>query len=426
MNKQTVILGGGLTGLGCAKHIPGSVIYEAKSHPGGHVYSHKQGGFFFDEGAHICHSKDAAWVEELYRNAGSVVRMEQSLVSNYWHGLWITYPVQNHLRNLPPDLRIKALTEIVTAQSELKDKTPANYLEWCRNQYGEFLTGRFYREYTDKYWRTPMQEMDIDWLAGRLLPTQFNRIIHGAIAPLDEKQSVFSSFHYPERGGFFAFFEKMYTGVDVRLNAQVSNVNTKEKVVCFHDGRSAHYDRLVSTIPLNDLIRAISNAPDSIRKDAGTLRHTQLIGVNIVVNKPNLVPYHWFYIYDEDIDVSRVKVLSNIIPSGLPPGKTVLQAEVFRRDDEVFDPVALKNKAVKDLGRILGYDPAADVEASYHLVVSHAYPIPTLGRNEAVERISGWLESLGIHTAGLYGRWKYVWSDQAYAAGKAIAESIPA
>ena len=65
MHTNTIILGAGLTGLGAARELPGSVVYEAKDHPGGHVYSHHQGGLHFDEGAHICHAKDPEWVELL-------------------------------------------------------------------------------------------------------------------------------------------------------------------------------------------------------------------------------------------------------------------------------------------------------------------------------------------------------------------------
>jgi len=424
MNNPVVILGAGLTGLGAAKHLPGSVVYEAKDHSGGHVFSHEQGGIYFDEGAHICHAKDKAWVKSLYENAGQVVRIDQSLVSNYWHGRWVTYPVQNHLRDLPADLRIKALTEIVEAQMSSASQSASNYDTWCRNQYGNFLADHFYKEYTEKYWRVSMTEMDTDWLAGRLLPSQLQRIIHGAIAPQDEKQSVFSSFHYPAKGGFFSFFENFYRGVEVKRRFQVSGFSVREKTITFANGERVKYYRCINTIPLPVLIRVMDEVPDSIRADAATLRHTKLIGVNIVVNKPALVPHHWFYIYDPDIEVSRVKVMSNIIPDSLPKGKTVLQTEIFRRDDETYDLESLKAKAVEEMGRILGFDPVKDVESIHHVEVSHAYTIPTLGRQAAVDRISEWLESKNIITAGLYGKWKYAWSDQAFQAGKQAAEKV--
>lgn len=425
MTIKPIILGAGLSGIGAARALPGSVIYEAKDHVGGHVYSHKQSGIYFDEGAHICHAKDEEWKKALFANAGEVITVPQSKVSNWWHGRWITYPVQNHLRCLPAALRDQALGEILAAQEKQPATPPVNYEEWCRGQYGDYLTDHFYREYTEKYWRVSMAEMDIDWLAGRLLPSQIERIRQGAVGEVDEKQSVFSSFHYPASGGFFAFFEKFYREQNIKLGCRVVKVDASGKTITFSNGEMVGYDKLISTIPLNELVKCMGdNVPEQIQRDAQSLRHTQMLGVNMVINKPALVPYHWFYVYDSDIDVSRVKVMSNLIPGSLPEGKTVLQTEIFRRDDEGMAIEPLKKKVVEDMGRILGFDPERDLQSVDHILVSHSYTIPTLGRQAAVDRISGWLEKQGIVTAGLYGKWKYVWSDQAYAAGMAAAEKF--
>lgn len=421
-----VILGAGLAGLGCARELPGAVIFEAKDHSGGHVSSHEQHGVYFDEGAHICHAKDPEWRAALCRNAGRVVDVAQSRVANFWHGRWITYPVQNHLRDLPPEERIQALSDLVSAQVQFQGQKPAHYGDWIRFQYGVFLAERFYKEYTDKYWRTPMEQMDTDWLSGRLLPSQLPRIVHGAIAPLDEKQSVFSNFLYPERGGFHAFFKPFADGLDIRLGAHLVEVDARVKRVRFADGRTADYDRLVSTIPLPDLVAAIKDAPDAVRAAARALRHTQLLCVNMIVGRPALCPHHWFYVYDSDIDVARVKVMSNLTPAGCPPDCTVLQTEIFRRDDETMDFAALQNKAVGDMARVLGFDPSRDVRSVDRVHASHAYPIPLLGRARAVDSIVGWLAQLDIFSTGLYGRWKYLWSDEAFKAGQTTGRQLAA
>jgi protoporphyrinogen oxidase len=427
MNDAPItILGAGLSGAGCARELPGSVVYEAKAHPGGHVWSHEQHGVHYDEGAHISHTKDVAWQEQIAASAGRVVTIPQSRVANYWRGHWTTYPVQNHLRELPPELRIRALNGLVAAQVAHQGKTAAHYAEWIHFQYGPFLAEEFYRRYTDKYWRTPMEAMDTDWLSGRLLPSQMERIIHGAIAPLDEKQSVFSSFRYPERGGFFAFHRALFDGLDIRLNARLVRVDALSKSLHFADGRTASYGRLVSTIPLPVLLSCMEDVPDGLRADAASLRHTQMLGINVLINRPGLCPHHWFYIYDPEIPVSRVKVMSNVTPAGCPPGTTSLQTEIFRRDDEVFDVPALQRQTVLDMSRLLGFDPEREVLAVDHVIASHAYPIPTLGRAAAVQRIADWLAGRGIITTGLYGRWNYLWSDAAFRAGQEVGRALRA
>lgn len=220
MNESPVVLGAGLAGLGCALHLPGARIYESASHPGGHIWSHTLGGATFDEGAHICHSKDESWLKSLFAQAGDVVHMPTSRVANWWHGHWVTYPVQNHLNELPMEARAAALTGFVQAQGRHAGKTPANYDEWCRFQYGDYLADHFYKEYTDKYWRVSMAELGTDWLAGRLLPSQVERIVRGALQHQEEQQSVFASFHYPARGGFYSFFKDYYKQVPIELGCR--------------------------------------------------------------------------------------------------------------------------------------------------------------------------------------------------------------
>ena len=59
---KVIILGAGLSGLGCARILTGSRIFEAEEHPGGHAYSHAIDSVSFDEGAHISHTKNAAFL----------------------------------------------------------------------------------------------------------------------------------------------------------------------------------------------------------------------------------------------------------------------------------------------------------------------------------------------------------------------------
>lgn len=425
MFPDTVILGAGLSGLGCARALPGARLFEAADHPGGHVYSHLVGGVHFDEGAHICHARDEAWRALIFRNAGEVRHFPTSAVLNYWRGHWITYPAQNHLADLPVADRVRALTELVHAQVRSRDLTPANYREWCLNQYGEFLTEHFYADYTRKYWRVPMEEMATDWLKGRLLPSELDRIIAGAFTEQEERQSVFSSFDYPARGGFFAFFKPLYDGLPLTCGARAVRVDAARRRVEFADGRVEAYEHLVSTIPLPDLVAMTPEAPASVREAAARLRHTQLICVNIVVAKPDLTPAHWFYIYGQDVEASRVKVISNLTPDAVPAGCSALQCEIFRRGDEAYDAAALTEKTVRDLARLLRFD-VSEVRAAEPVCVRHAYPVSDLGRAERVEHILAWLDSRGIQSIGLFGRWKFIWSDVAYQAGQDAARVLQA
>jgi protoporphyrinogen oxidase len=412
-----LILGAGLSGLGCARANPGARVFEAADHPGGHAYSHEVGGVHFDEGAHICHAKDPDWLALLYGAAGEVERIDASQVSNYWQGHWVSYPVQNHLCELPLDARVAAMKGFVQALAERRSGEPKNYLEWCRAQYGDYLTDHFYRLYTDKYWRVSMEELGTDWLGGRLLPSQVDRIVEGAFGVPQDSQAVFAQFHYPARGGFFSFFRSLYDRLDVRYGMKAVEVRPGQRQVVFENGQVEEYEKLASSIPLPDLVGMIPDAPSDVRAAAACLRHVQLLCVYLIVDRPDLTPCHWFYVYDPEIEISRVKVNSNVAPKSVPTGQTALQAEIFRRPDEPMPVEELVAGAVADLGRLLNF-AAADVRAVEPQIVPHAYIISDHQRAAAVDCIIPWLEGQGIYPMGLFGRWKFIWSDAAYRSGR--------
>lgn len=418
-----VILGAGLSGLGCIRQLPGARIYEAQAYVGGHAYSHDAGGFHFDEGAHICHSTDKKYLEMVFEAAGDVKHVASSNVVNRREGKWITYPVQNHLHELEPHERTLALTGFVTAQVERAGLEPRHYLDWCLNQYGEFLTEQFYAIYTAKYWRTPMADLSTDWLSGRLMPSQINRVIAGAIATQSDDQAVFSAFHYPSSGGYFKFFNNLYDGLNISLDSKAVEIDLARLTVIFANGSSQDFTELVSTIPLPVLIKIIKDVPQSVKDAASLLRHTQLLCVNIVINRPRVTDLHWFYIYDQEIEASRVSVTSNLGNEPLAAEKTALQAEIFRRADETINVDQLVENTIEHLTKALNFR-REEIETVKPVLVSHAYIISDLDRARSVQHVHEWLLKKGVHCAGLFGKWKFIWSDAAFHDGALAAQAV--
>ena len=418
--RNVVVLGAGLAGFGFARHCPGCRVFEAEATPGGHARSHEFAGAWFDRGAHICHSQDEAWLN-LVGAATPLHAMTKSVVLNHKAGRWFAYPVQNHLFDLPKADREAALMDFMDAQEKYRGREPKNYEEWCRFQYGDFLVENFYRLYTAKYWQVPMAELATDWLGGRLLPSQVANIVAGARGPAEEKQAVFRTFRYPERGGFFAMLARLSDGVDLRLNRRAVQVDAAKRLVSFADGAEAEYDALVSTIPLPHLVGMIPDAPADVRAAAAKLRVLRQYCVNLVVERENLSPANWFYVYDPDIAISRVSFPFSL--SGEQNGRTAIQAEIFVPGDARPGETALREQAMVDLGRLLKF-PASAVLAAEICAYPMSYVVSDLDRAAAVRHVRDWLRGRGIETTGLFGAWEYVWSDRAYADGRALAQAM--
>lgn len=415
-----VILGAGLAGAGAARHLPGARIYEARREPGGYAQSHEFGGAWFDCGTHICHSRDESWLS-LVTGHAPLHEMAESKVLNYKAGLWFSYPVQNHLADLPEVERKAALEGFLEAQEKYRGREPRNYEEWCRFQYGDALLEGYYRLYTAKYWHVPMAEMSTDWLGGRLLPSQVETILAGAKGKQAEKQAVFNRFRYPKGGGFFALVRHLFEGLPIGFGKKAVEVDVEKRTVLFADGARADYEELVSTIPLPELIRMAKDVPETVREVAAKLRHVRHYCVNFVVERESLSPANWFYVYDPDIPASRVSFPDLL--SGQNTGRTAIQAEVFHPGDARPDEGVILERTLADLGRLLDFDKReiSDAEIRCQPV---SYVVSDLNRAEAVRYIRDWLSQNHIHTAGLFGNWAYVWSDRSYASGVAAAREL--
>ena len=419
-DRNVIVLGGGLAGLGFARNYPGCRVFEAEAESGGHAQSHEFAGAWFDRGAHICHSQDKAWLELVCAHT-PMHELTKSTVLNHKAGRWFAYPVQNHLADLAPAERDAALKDFLAAQEKYRGQAPRNYEEWCRFQYGDFLVENFYRLYTAKYWHVPMAELATDWLGGRLLPSQVENIIAGAQGHQEEKQAVFSRFRYPKQGGFHAMLARLAEGVDLRLNRRAVRVDAAQRRVHFADGTEADYEALVSTIPLPQLVAMTPAAPAAVRAAAGKLRALRQYCVNLVVARERLSPANWFYVYDADIAVSRVSFPFSL--SGEVRDRTAIQAEIFVPGEARPDEEALRDQAVADVARLLKFD-LADVAAAEIRCYPYSYVVSDLNRAAAVDTVREWLRGQGIETAGLFGNWAYVWSDRAFALGRTLAEKM--
>ena len=87
------------------------------------------------------------------------------------------------------------------------------------------------------------------------------------------------------------------------------------------------------------------------------------------------------------------------------------------------DEAALMEKALADLGRLLKF-PASAVLAAEIRAYPLSYVVSDLERGPAVRRVREWLRGRGIETTGLFGAWEYVWSDRAFAGGRALAQAL--
>ena len=408
---ENVILGGGLAGMAAYSALSNSnsrLIIEKTDRLLGHCKSHELGEYSFDEGVHVCHSTNKAWLRKL--NLKDAHFIKSSDVRNIYKGKWIGYPIQNNLCDLDTKDRDLAYKQI-KACSEFSVTHHNNYEDWLINTYGEFLYKNFYRKFTLKYWRSEPSELGLDWLAGRLLPVEMNLIDKG-LEGSNSSQAVFNSYFYPRKGGFQSLFKDMIKDIpkqDTLFDSEIISIDPMNSNVILKNEKKYNFKRLIYTLPLPQISKFIHNFPEDLALLLNKLRYTQLFSLAVKIPEINSHDFpDWFYVYDENIDISRV---FNVSKASNNNKHLVLQCETFRRDDEICNRSNIQESMMHGLKKLF---PESEIENLKFYVTEFAYIVPLECNKEIINKVNDYLRRFNIISAGLYGLWKYRWSDQTY------------
>ena len=429
--SRICVLGTGMAGFGAAYGLQEAghkaLLFDKKPHYGGHTASFVyEGRYTFDEGPHVSFTKDER-VREIFSAAiDGKYEVLDTKVNNYWRGYWIKHPAQVNLHGLPPELVIKVITDYVRAKQE-PPREICNYEDWLRASFGNTFAETFPMEYTIKYHTTEAANLSTDWIGPRLYQASLDEILRGALVPATADVHYIEGFRYPSRGGFVSYLRRFMEQADVRLDHEVVSIDSRRREIRFANGNMVPYGGLISSVPLPDLIPVIAGAPPDVLEAAARLACSEVVIVNLVVDRSDLIDAHWTYFYDRDIFFTRISTPHLQSAHNVPPGCGSLQAECYysrkyrpldRSPDECIEPV------IRDLigvGVLRETDRILFRNAMY---LHYANVIFDLERAEALKTVHGYLDDIGIAYCGRYGDWRYIWTDESFLSGERAAQRI--
>lgn len=443
MTERIAVLGAGMAGLGAAHRLRsegihhGVTLYDKKTYAGGHaatfVRSTERGDFLFDDGPHISFTRDPR-IQQLFADAvGGEFEVLHTRVDNLWRGHRIKHPAICNLHGLPTDLVVKIIEDFCSSrQDQGAQASYESYAHWLVAAYGKTFAETFPMAYGRKYHTADAEHMTTDWLGPRLYRPELPEVLRGALEPETPDVHYVSHFRYPTRGGFEAFLTAFIDASNVQLSREVVAIQSQEKTLTFTDGRRESFDRLISSLPLPELISRLDQVPESVRQAASRLACTTCVLVDLAVDRDDVSNHHWTYFYDEDLIFTRVSFPHLLSPNSAPKGTSTVQAEIYYSDK--YRPLAHST---------LGPDPAAHIEPTLNdltragvlrpddrILLSHASVIPYANiifdhdRRPALDEILGFLNEVGIATGGRYGQWGYHWTDESFKSGEDAAQQI--
>jgi len=412
------ILGGGLTGVTLGYLLNhNSEVIEKNDEPGGLCRSLQDQGFTFDYGgSHIIFSKDKEIMNFMLTMLGDNKTRIRRNTKILYKGNYVKYPFENGLNDLSKQDNFECLyyyIDNLIKREHDKLNNPKNFREWIYYTFGRGIAEKYMIPYNEKIWNTKTELMSLDWVANRVPQPPVKNVIKSALGISTEGYTQQLYFYYPKRGGI----QTLISSISAKVKNLVSNFVVKSInkegdtwVVSSRGSEEKIFDKIISTIHLQDLIKALKDVPKDVIEAANRLRYNSLITVLIGVDIPKINNFSWVYVPDKGIKTHRVSFPSNYSKYTIPEGKSSLLAEItcsqkegiWRQKDEV-----IAEEVIEEMNRLkmIGEKSVCYVKVKKS---KYAYVIDNLEYLSNLGLITEFINNEGIELCGRFSEFKYL------------------
>ncbi len=411
--KKNCILGAGLTGLSVAYFLKEeSVILEKNNVAGGLCRSFKKGPFTYDIGGHIIFSKDKEVLDFMVKILGKNVRKLYRNNKIYFKKRYVKYPFENGLNDLPKEEAFNCLYYFI--KNDYPE--PTNFKEWIYNRFGKGIGEAYLEPYNKKIWKYPLDKISLGWVE-RVPKPPLEDVIKSAIGIETEGYTHQLYFYYPISGGIQSLTDSIKDSlprakVDIKLNQEVSSVKkiNNHWLIETSKGTKIEAERLISTIPIFNLIKCIKDIPPRVKEAVNNLVFNRIFIVFIGINNPNLKDMTALYIPDEDIIFHRIVFNGYFGDECTGKQNSAITAEITYPPDSDLKKLKdqeIINRVISDLEK-LALINKKDVFETDVKRIPYAYVVYDKNYNKNVEIIGDYFKKQGIYLCGRFSEFEYI------------------
>jgi len=422
---DTIILGGGLSGLSLASFLKGRecLILEADERPGGLCRSFQKDGFTYDIGGHILFSRDQELLRTLLGWLGDNLLTQRRNNQIWFRDRFVKYPFENDLAALDKEDTFACLMGFLERNA---DGVPQNLEEWSRFRFGDGISEKYLLPYNDKIWKRAAKDISVHWVE-RIPSPPLEDVVKSAIGIATEGYTHQLNFHYPRQGGIEALIHSLAANAPLITGFKVTKVRKTGDGWEVSDGKRIYGCReLVSTIPVFHLVRYLEGTPKDVLETADKLIYNSLILVMIGVGHQGLMDKSAIYLPDPQRLPHRVCYMSYFSPRNAPEGSSNLVAEITVHPGDPLlktEDGALFERTLADVADLCGIK-ASEVTAAEVRRIPHAYVVYDLGYQKNRGAVYNYLGDIDLHTCGRWGSFEYLNMDQCVDRARKMASGV--
>lgn len=302
-----------------------------------------------------------------------VMLVRKRLSRIYFLRKFFTYPIQLSIDTLTKLGPVRTLGILVSyLKAQLFKRKPEKSLEdFLINRFGLKLYLLFFKDYTEKVWGVPCDQISAEWGAQRIKGVSISKAIQHAVQTMVTKKkgndisqkgtetSLIEQFLYPALGPGQLWEEVarqvIEMGGEIYFHQDVKAINKREQLinsvttVNSLTGERSEYegDYFFSTMPVQELIAGMNGeVPADVKEIAAGLQYRDFITIGVLLKKltppdnkgdNNTLPDTWIYIQEKDVKVGRLQIFNNWSPFMVKdPGTIWIGMEYFCNKEDAF------------------------------------------------------------------------------------------
>jgi len=425
--KTALIIGAGPAGLTAALELLEKkdihpIVVEQESFVGGISRTVEHNGNRMDIGGHRFFSKND-WVMNWWKSIYGDMMLRPRLSRILYMRKFFDYPVSlnaNTIKGLGL-WRMAKIGMSYLKSSLFQIKEEKNLQDFMLNRFGKELYLTFFKDYTEKVWGIPCEQISAEWGAQRIKGLSIAKTIKHALFKNTKETSLIDEFLYPKLGpGDLwqrAADKVLELGGEIKFNTKIEKLNLKE------------YDYVLSSMPVKDLINAMEDVPPNIKEIANGLVYRDFITIGVLLSKLEIgnIKDNWIYVQESDVKVGRLQIFNNWSEYLVKDkSKIWLGMEYFANEGDDLWSMServFSKFAITELEKI-GVAKKENVLDTVVVKVPKAYPA-YFGTYNKFSELKAWLDGIdNLFLIGRNGMHKYNNMDHSMLSAKEAVNAI--